>query len=394
MRYRVEPSASKKERLAIGLMSGTSCDGIDAALVLISGHGTETKVKELGFISKPYDEKVRSRLLELSKGNIGGSHELLLMSFLLGKLFLDVSKELCESANVKKEEIDFIASHGHTVYHVPIKEDYLGYDINGTMQIGDVSALSEYFACPVISDFRVRDFASGGMGAPLVPYTEYILYRSDVENVAYQNIGGMGNVTLLKKGCGPNDIIAYDTGPGNVLIDALVSYYTEGKLSFDEDGRIASKGCINPVLQAYLLKDPYFHKKAPKTTGREYYNDEYISKIIELAKDENIEKEDVINTVTWFTAISISESLKAFDIKIDKLIVAGGGSHNPVILEYLRKELPDTVVLTGHDVGINSDSKEAVAFAILGNQTLYGEENMLCGATGAKKESVLGKIQF
>lgn len=395
MKYRVEPIASKEEKLAIGLMSGTSCDGIDAVLVQISGHGSSTKIKEIAFISKSYEKDVRERLLELIKGSTGGSHEIVLMSFLLGDLFLSVSKELCAKAGVDKSEIDFISSHGHTVYHIPFSESYLGRDIRGTMQIGDVSALAEYFSCPVISDFRVRDFASGGMGAPLVPYTEFILYRSNDEDIAYQNIGGMGNITLLKKGCSVEDVIAYDTGPGNVLIDALIYRFTKGEHCYDAEGSFASKGKLSPLLQEYLIKDPYFHKKAPKTTGREYYNDAYIDGILDFAKENSISEHDVLNTITWFTAISITESLKTFrNFSPKRLIVAGGGSHNPLILDYLRRELPNTLILRGNDAGLNSDSKEAVAFAILGNETLYGEVNVVLGATGAKHGSVLGKIQF
>lgn len=394
-RQRVYPLCDKPEKLVIGLMSGTSCDGIDAALVRISGSYTDTVAREEAFVSVPYEPEVRERLLALVKGDEGGSRELMRMSFLLGSLFLAACIRLCESAHVSPGEIDLIGSHGHTVFHQPSAEDYLGHKVRGTMQIGDVSALASYFSCPVVSDFRVRDFAEGGMGAPLVPYTEYILYSDPDKDVAYQNIGGIGNVTLLKRGGGPDEVVAFDTGPGNVLIDALISVYTQGRELYDDKGAFAARGSLSPVLQEFFLADEYLNRTPPKTTGREYYDSRYVARILDIAGENHIPPEDVMCTVTWFTACSIVRSFSYFpSFHPQRLIVAGGGSHNELLMSQIAQLLPDTQVVTGDEAGIRSDSKEAVAFAVLANETIAGNTNCLTGATGAARASVLGKIQF
>ncbi len=389
---KLTPLADKEERTVIGLMSGTSCDGIDAALVRIRGSHNSIKVKEEAFISLPYDENVRSRLLALVKGDAGGSHELTQMAFLLGHLFLEASIAVCEKAGVSKDEVDLIGSHGHTVFHIPETEEYLGHSIRGTMQIGDVGELCEYFSCPVVSDFRTRDFAAGGMGAPLVPYTEYLLFRSDEYDSAYQNIGGIGNITILKKGCTEDEVRAFDTGPGNVLLDALISHYKG--LSFDEGGAFALNGKLSPVLQEFFLSDEYYRKAPPKTTGREYYNGAYVENIIRIASENSVSPEDTLRTAAWFTAECIRSSIEYSGVTPKRLTVAGGGSHNGAIMASLKEMLPKTDVLTGEEAGFSSDSKEAVAFAILANETVFGRVNVLTGASGARHGSVLGKIQM
>lgn len=389
---KLQPLADKKERVVIGLMSGTSCDGIDAALVRISGSHTSIKVKEEAFISLPYEDTVRNRLLALVKGSEGGSRELTEMSFLLGHLFLEASIALCGKAGVSMEEVDLIGSHGHTVFHIPDPAEYLGYTVRGTMQIGDVGELAEYFSCPVVSDFRTRDFAAGGMGAPLVPYTEYLLYRSDEFDSAYQNIGGIGNITILRKGCTEDEVRAFDTGPGNVLLDALISHYT-GK-PYDEGGAFALKGRISPVLKKFFLSDAYYRKAPPKTTGREYYNGAYVEKILHIASENGVSPEDTLRTAAWFTAECIRSAVEQSHVTLKRLTVAGGGSHNGAIMASLKEMLPETEVLTGEEAGFSSDSKEAVAFAILANETIFGRVNVLTGASGARHGSVLGKIQL
>jgi anhydro-N-acetylmuramic acid kinase len=387
------PLSDEQERLCIGLMSGTSADGIDAALVRISGSGETLRSQELAFVTIPYEEEVRKKLLLVAKGDTGGSHELTLLSFLLGELFTEASLSLCGKAGVKPSDIDLIGSHGHTVYHIPLGEPCLGRNIRGTMQIGDVSSLAETFGCPVVSDFRVRDFAAGGMGAPLVPYTEYLLFRRKERTVALQNIGGIGNVTILPKNCEPSEVVAFDTGPGNMVIDALVSHYTGQR--YDDGGMLASKGTVHPVLQEFFASDPYLSLPYPKTTGREMYGEAFVEKILAIAEKEKIQENDVIASATWFSAYSIQKSLSYDGLqRPDTLIVGGGGSHNRTLLCYLRQLLPDVSVVTDEDVGCSSDSKEAVAFAILANECVCGKCNSLPTATGARHPVVLGKIQL
>ncbi|MCI2104836.1 MAG: anhydro-N-acetylmuramic acid kinase [Sphaerochaeta sp.] len=390
MSQKLVPLSQRKERLCIGIMSGTSCDGIDCALVRISGSGVGLKASELGFVTVPYQDAVRERLLALAKGDVGGSHELTLMAFLLGDLFTEACLKLCDATGVKPRDIDVIGSHGHTVFHLPQSEPYLGRAIRGTMQIGDVSRLAETFSCPVVSDFRVRDFAVGGMGAPLVPYTEYLLYRSDTETVALQNIGGIGNVTILPKGCTPEKVVAFDTGPGNMVIDALASHYTQGTMRYDDGGRMASHGTLLPRLERFFLSDPYLSQPIPKTTGRERYGQEFVRNLLSVAGDATAE--DVLYSATWFTAEAIRRAVAGY--QVDRLVIAGGGSHNRTLLSILGNMLPSVAVMRGEDAGYNSDSKEAVAFAILANECVCGQVNSLPSATGGAHPVVLGKIQL
>ncbi|MGN0907212.1 MAG: anhydro-N-acetylmuramic acid kinase, partial [Bullifex sp.] len=326
------------------------------------------------------------------KGSEGGSRELTEMSFLLGHLFLDAAVAVCEKAGVSRDDVDLIGSHGHTVFHIPESVDYLGHNVRGTMQIGDVGELCEYFSCPVVSDFRTRDFAAGGMGAPLVPYTEYLLFRSDEYDSAYQNIGGIGNITILRKGCSEDEVRAFDTGPGNVLIDALISHYTGQP--YDEGGSFALSGKVSPVLKDFFLSDEYYLKEPPKTTGREYYDSAYVERIIRIADENGISPADTLCTAAWFTAECIRSAVVRSGVCPKRLTVAGGGSHNGAIMSFLREMMPETDVMTGEEAGFSSDSKEAVAFAILANETIFGQVNVLTGASGAGHPSVLGKIQM
>lgn len=379
------------KQLAIGLMSGTSLDGMDAALVEISGFGLNTKINLLSFITYPYSREVKERLLRLSFGEEGGSKELCRMNFLLGNIMRDACLELIENAKVEKKDISFIASHGHTFYHEPFAVDYLGYKISSTLQLGEASVISEAFNCPVVSDFRVRDVAAFGQGAPLVPYTEYLLYRSEDETVALQNIGGIGNITCLEKGCEIDDVFAFDTGPGNMLIDSLMRYYTDSELSYDDGGKIAFSGKVSKKLLSILLKDPYLYEKLPKSTGREYYGDEYVAAILKESRELSLKMEDVISTVTAFTCESIKLGIDLFfKIRPSSLIVSGGGANNPFIMEYITSILKDVKVIKNEF----ADSKEAVAFVILANERLHNCCNNAINATGAKHPAVLGKVSL
>ena len=224
----------KKERLVIGLMSGTSADGVDAALVHIEGCKENTKLRLIACISVPFEKEVRERILKIAEGDYGGSAELCRMNARLGYLYLDACKRVCREADVKENSVDLVGCHGQTVYHQPSPENYLGQALTSTLQIGDPSVICEGLGTIVVSDFRVRDMAAGGQGAPLVPYTEYLIYRDPCRNIALQNIGGIGNITYIPKGAGLGDVTAFDTGPGNMIIDASVSRYSQGRLLFDE----------------------------------------------------------------------------------------------------------------------------------------------------------------
>jgi len=379
-------------KLALGLMSGTSCDGVDVALVDIKGKGIQTKVRLVAFDCYPYTAEEREMLLSLARGETGGSHLLCLADVFLGRKFAQSALALCDCAHVEPSRISFIASHGHTFYHLPKKERFLGEDIRGTLQLGEPSYLNEAFHCPVVSDFRVRDMAAGGQGAPLVPYTEYLLYRSETKNIALQNIGGIGNITILPHACDVSSVLAFDTGPGNMIIDQMVGSLTEGKLTYDENGRLGGKGKVDERLLSFMLDDPYISERPPKTTGRERYGASYCTNLIKKAQELGVGSFDLIATVTMFTAKCIAIGLQQFSpVAIDELYINGGGVHNNTLFKDIQSLMGEgTRVLPGD----TSDSKEAIAFAILGNETLEGLTNNLCSVTGARHPCILGKISF
>lgn len=257
--------------IAIGLMSGTSADGIDAAVVELRGCGTDTRVRQLGFITLPFSDEARQKILQVAGGAPLDSREICLLNFYLGGLSADACLEACRAAGIQPGDVDFVGSHGQTIWHEPAGADYLGRKVRATLQIGEPSLIAERLGCPVVSDFRVRDMAAGGLGAPLVPYTEYLLYREEHRTVALQNIGGIGNITVLPAGGALADTLAFDTGPGNMVIDALAARVTNGALRYDDGGKLARQGQVSAELLRYLVdSDDYLRLAPPKTTGREH----------------------------------------------------------------------------------------------------------------------------
>ncbi|NBK24468.1 MAG: anhydro-N-acetylmuramic acid kinase [Spirochaetia bacterium] len=384
----------KQSILAIGLMSGTSCDGIDASLVRITGDDASLLVEELGFLTVAYEDAVRDRLLVLAKGSEGGSRELCLMDGLLGSLFADAALAVCAQAGVEPSRIGLIGTHGHTFHHLPNPVEYLGHQVRSTLQLGQSCFLSEHFSCPVVSDFRPRDLAAGGQGAPLVPYTEYLLYRQEGKGIGLLNVGGIANLTILTPSGALDEVVAFDTGMGNMVLDALVFQKTGGKQRFDEGGKLAKQGCVDERLLAWMEhSDTYLPLPLPKSTGRELYGSQYVATLQTEADKLGVPFVDLLRTTTHFIARSVQRSVERFSpAPLDLLLVGGGGSHNTVLLEALAMELK-TEVLTQDQVGRNSDSKEAVAFALLAYETLHGRLNNLVGATGASHRVIMGKIQ-
>ncbi len=383
---------SKEKKLVIGLMSGTSADGLDAALVEITGHGPQTQVKQLAFVSLPYAEEERREILRLAEGKAGGSADLCRFTFWLGYKSLDACRAVCEKAGVRPQDVDLVGSHGQTLYHIPVPEEYLGRAFSSTLQLGEASVISEGLGCPSVSDFRVRDMAAGGLGAPLVPYAEYLLYHREDKSRGLQNIGGIGNITVLPQGGAPEDTFAFDTGPGNMVMDQLTERMTGGRLRYDEGGKLAAQGQADQALLAWMLNDPYLQKKPPKTTGREYYGKEYTDRLVSQARALNVKDWDLLATATRFTAECVRVAIERFCApKPDELIIGGGGSRNPTLLRFFRDAL-DIPVLVNEDLGYDSDAKEAVAFAILANECVHGVCNNVPSVTGARHPVVMGKI--
>ena len=384
----------KKPLRVIGLMSGTSADGMDAALTEITGWGLETRVQMLGFVSLPYSEEIRNEILRLAAGDAGGSRDLTLFSFLMGEISLKACLAVCEQAGMDPKTVDLVGSHGQTLYHQPTAVDYLGTPVRGTLQLGEPSVICEGLGCPVVSDFRVRDLAAGGQGAPLVPYVDYLLYREEDRTVGLQNIGGIGNLTLLPAHGRPEDTLAFDTGPGNMLIDQLMERFTAGKARYDADGAFAASGRVHPALLAFLLSDPFLRQKPPKSTGREVYGADFVNALLEQANALGVSARDVAATATRFTAECIRIAVQDFcPVLPDCLVIGGGGSRNGTLMREIRTLLP-MPVRTNEDLGYDSDAKEAVAFAVLANECVHGVCNNLPSATGAAHPVVMGKISI
>lgn len=353
-------------------MSGTSLDGIDVAVVDI--RGKQFKVE--AFKSTPYPADVRKRLLAVSNRETHTA-EISRLNFLLPELYAKAVRK----CGVPLESIDLIGCHGQTIFH----------ERGNTLQIGDGSVLAERTGIPVVSDFRPRDIAAGGRGAPLVPFVDYLIYRDRKLGRVALNIGGIANITAIPPSAKPEEVIAFDTGPGNMVIDQLVSVHTQGRQQFDKGGSIAAKGCLNQELLDGLLKSPFYREKPPKTAGREQYGDEFVSDLIAT----KLPMQDLIATATAFTPATIATGIQRFvRHRVDELIVSGGGAHNRTMMAYLQAFLPDTRVRTSNEFGIDSDAKEAIAFAILAHETWHRRPSNLPSATGANKPAVLGKISW
>jgi anhydro-N-acetylmuramic acid kinase len=313
----------------------------------------------------------------------------------MGEIAAEACLELCGKAGIKPAMVDFAGSHGQTVYHQNEPVSLAGRPIRGTLQIGEASVIAERIGCPVVSDFRVRDMAAGGQGAPLVPYTEYLLYRHESKTLALQNIGGIGNITLFPAGCKAADVTAFDTGPGIMIVDAAARSLLG--TPWDDEGRNAAAGKVNGGLLEWMfaLDKDYLEKRPPKSTGRERYNDKYIRTLLNRAQEAGLAANDILATVTRYTAETISRGINKFcSPPPEELYVSGGGLHNKTLLAAIRELLPGCVVRSGDELGIPADAKEAAAFAILANETLFGLCNNAPSATGASHPVVMGKISF
>lgn len=378
----------KLEKLIVGLMSGTSIDGIDAAIVRINEWGLRTKAELIHFISVPFSEEMQQEILQCMNVEESNIARITSMNFKLGKLFANAVKQVCKEADIPLNQIHAIGSHGQTVFHIPQETDNL---VQSTLQIGEPSVIAYETGVTVISNFRSMDIAAGGEGAPLVPYTDYLIYQSDSKGRALQNIGGIGNVTVLPKGGEIKDLFAFDTGPGNMIIDEVCKKRLG--LAYDRDGNWAAKGKVHKELVAAWLRNPYFHKQPPKSTGRELFGNTYTEKI--LKNYPEISDQDLIATVTYYTAYSIYDAYKKFvfpKVQIDEIILGGGGSYNRTLINMLKGLLPDYKIYTQEDLGFSSDAKEAIAFAILANETIHQQYANVPQATGSNTQVILGSI--
>lgn len=377
--------------LAVGLMSGTSLDGVDAALVEISGVNESTRVKQLKFASYPFSLAIKAKIQAALSVETSDVEAICSLNFELGRLFGEAVVKVCQEYGIDSETLGFVASHGQTIYHLPRPKETTR--VPSTLQIGESAVISELTKTTVISDFRPRDMAVGGQGAPIVPYSEYILYRSENCTRILQNIGGIGNATVIPQHGQLDQLTAFDTGPGNMVIDELCRHFYPGE-EFDCDGAHGAAGHVDPELLATLLEHPYFAKPFPKTTGREDFGREYVARLLTTYRELNLAPEDWIATATALTAKSIAQAIDQFAIGETELIVGGGGSYNPTLVRMIAQELPQVKVMIQEDLGYSSDAKEAIAMTILGNQTLHQQSSNVPSATGASKPVILGKVTY
>jgi anhydro-N-acetylmuramic acid kinase len=354
-----------------GIMSGTSLDGIDVAIVDIAGRGWTQRVQTVALGSTPYPRAVRQALLAVSNCETHTA-EISRLNFLLGELYAKAVLSVCQGSRV-----ELIGCHGQTIFHKSGAH---------TLQIGEGAVIAERTGVPVVCDFRPRDIAAGGCGAPLVPYVDYLLFRDRRRGRTALNIGGIANITVIPPGASPAQVVAFDTGPGNMVIDALVHHHTGGKRTFDRDGRIAARGHVNADLLAGLLSDRYYRRPPPKSAGREQYGHEFVARLLVTG----LPAPDLIATATALTAATIARACPQGDNW--DLIVSGGGAHNPQLMAYLAAFLPAYTLRTSTDFGIDIDGKEAIAFAVLAHQTWHARPSNLPSATGARHPAILGKI--
>lgn len=380
--------------LGIGLMSGTSLDGVDAALIEISDNDSQTNYKIAGQYSEPFPAKIRAELHRLCEPSAARIEKVSSMNTYLGNMYADIVNKTLKNYNRTNDELSFISSHGQTIFHQPTMNQTDELDLPNTLQIGDISALSYHTDTPVVGNFRVADIAAGGQGAPLVSYVDHLFFQEDEEDVAVQNIGGIGNVTYLPSKQSRFEPVSFDTGPGNMLIDQLVIKYTNGKMTYDQEGEIASKGSTSQQLLKWLMQEPYLHRPYPKTTGRELFGHAYVDHILVAAEKLNLEMPDIIRTLTEWTAETIAFHYRQLNTAspISKVIIGGGGSRNPVLMNDLRQKLTGSQFHTHNDFGIDNQMKEAMAFAILGHKRLMGDYNQLPVFTGAKSSVIMGEV--
>ncbi|PVU89055.1 hypothetical protein BB559_005252 [Furculomyces boomerangus] len=381
----------------IGMNSGTSVDGIDLALCEFTNLGAnENGTGKLGIKIIEYSEythkaELRKRILSIINKEQGGLADLTQLNFMIGHAFADAIDEFLKEKNLTYDDFDVVASHGQTMWH----QVDASSEVKSTLQMGESAIIMKRTGKTVVSDMRVTDMAYGGQGAPLTSFFDVVLCAEDGKTHAFQNFGGISNTTIISMNNGNVDAIAFDQGPANVLIDHAIRHYTNGASNYDKDGEMARRGKVNQELLDELLGHPYYKLPAPKTTGRELFSDAYAEGIIKIGEERGLSPEDIVATLTELTVASVVGSYKDFTKShIDEIIVHGGGSFNPVIMEGIERGLPGTVVskLTMERTGLPAACKEAAMFALIGHECIHGRPGQIPSCTGASQTTPLGKI--
>ncbi len=383
---------SRPERLVVGLMTGTSADAVDAVLVRLKGEGLSATHVVVAELETPLEDELRSEILAVAAADSVEPERLMRLDCELAEAYADAVREVAEQGGVKLTDISAIGSHGQTVRHLPRAA---GAGRALTLQLGSAATLAERTGVCVVTDFRRRDTAAGGEGAPLVPIADFWLFRSDRESRLLLNLGGMANVTWLKKGGSLADVLAFDTGPGNAVLDGLVRAGTRGLARHDESGGLAASGRAHEGLLEELLADPFFATPPPRSTGRETFGEHYAERLADLGEEMGLSLEDTLATAVELTAASIERAIHEYVTphgKVDALYASGGGVRNVTLMLALRRRLDGMRVERLDELGVSPGIKEALAFAFLAHLTLCGEPGNVPGATGARHPVVLGSI--
>lgn len=372
----------------IGLISGTSADGIDAAVVDVQGAPPDVRARLLRFVTVPWPDELRAAIFAAFRPESSSVDRLTALDFALGERFAQAAQAAAAAAGITLDAVDLIASHGQTLWHAVGADDM----VKSTLQMGQPAVIAERTGMTVVADFRARDVAAGGQGAPLVGYTDYLLLRHPTRTRAVQNIGGIANVTVLRGGCAPEDVFAFDTGPGNMLIDDATLRATNGAQPFDRDGLLGAAGLPDDELIAALMSHPYFALPPPKTTGREQFGRQFGADAWARGRERGLSPEDIIATATKLTAVSIADAYTRYVGAVDEVVLCGGGADNPTLVRMIGEALPGGVVLRSDDLGVPADAKEAIAFAVLAYETAHARPGNLPSVTGAHGPRVLGAI--
>jgi anhydro-N-acetylmuramic acid kinase len=381
--------------LVIGLMSGTSADGVDAALVQIDGSARSTSLHLHAFHTMPFPAGMQEAILAASDPRTGTVDLLCRLNVALGEVFAEAALALARNAGISIGAVDLIGSHGQTVQHLPEPSPLGGYPIRATMQLGEPSVIAERTGVMTVADFRPRDMAAHGEGAPLAPYVHYVLFGDANCTRIVHNIGGISNVTVLPAAGELADVLAFDTGPGNMPIDGAVGRMTGGQEAFDHGGARASRGRVHQPLVEELLAHPFLRRPPPKSTGREAFGASFLEHVSVRGAEVGVIGDDLIATLTAFTTATIADAYRRFILPrhpTAESILCGGGSRNPTLTTWLRRELPEIEWHMSDDFGISADALEAVIFAVLAHETVCGHAANVPTATGAKRHVILGKV--
>lgn len=377
------------QRRVAGLMSGTSADGVDVAIADIGPRGVEV----VAFGTVAYPAALRRQIFRLFRPETARIDDLCHLNVVLGEVFAGALLRVCRTSGVRLDSIDLIGSHGQTVYHIPEGRRWGRRRVRSTLQIGEPCVIAERTGIATVADFRPRDVAAGGEGAPLVPYVDYLLFADTRRSRAVQNIGGIANVTHLPAGGGIADVVAFDTGPGNMVIDRVAHRVTRGRRAYDAGGRLAARGRVSETLLAELMRHPYLARRPPKSTGRETFGTPWADAVYDRARRGRIAPRDILATVTALTAESIAEAYRRhLGGGIDEVILCGGGARNRTLVNRLQARVAPAKVLRTDDFGLDADAKEAVSFAVLAYETMRGRPGNVPAATGARRPVILGKI--